>query len=206
MTAPQPKPAPRIVAFDLDGTLTTKDTLTQFLIWRAGVLKAAFIGILLIPYALAYALRLLNRGQIKQAALRRFIKGVPAETLEMDSKRFAAKVLPRILRPAGVAALRAHVAAGDRVLLVTASPEFVPHAWAQTENLELVATRMQVHKGRVTGRLEGLNCRGPEKVRRLGELLGEAVRLDLAYGDSDGDTDMLAAAETSHFRLFKDRP
>jgi len=136
---PKPRVVQKVVAFDLDGTLTTKDTLTQFLIWRAGYAKAFFKAVLLLPYFLGYAVGLVSRGRLKQAALRRFIKGVPAETMEMESQRFAKQVMPRLLRPEGLAALRAHVKAGDQVFVVTASPEFVSWAWTFKENVELVA-------------------------------------------------------------------
>lgn len=203
MIAPQTKPAPRAVAFDLDGTLTTKDTLTQFLIWRAGYAKAFFKAILLLPHFIGFALGLVSRGRLKQAVLRRFIKRVPAETMEMESQRFAKLVMPGLLRPEGLAALRAHVKAGDQVFVVTASPEFVAWAWTFKENVELVATRLEISNGRMTGNLDGMNCRGLEKIRRLSEHLGEPVVLDVAYGDSAGDKDMLAAAREAHFKPFR---
>jgi phosphatidylglycerophosphatase C len=193
----------RVVAFDLDGTLTTKDTLIQFLIWRAGYAKAFIKALLLLPYFLGFAVGLVSRGGLKQAALRRFIKRVPAETMEMESQRFAKQVMPGLLRPEGLAALRAHVKAGDQVFVVTASPEFVSWAWTFKENVELVATRLEISAGRMTGRLDGMNCRGLEKIRRLSEHLGEPVVLDVAYGDSAGDTEMLAAAREAHFKPFR---
>ena len=49
MNEPKPRIVQKVVAFDLDGTLTTKDTLTQFLIWRAGYAKAFFKAVLLLP-------------------------------------------------------------------------------------------------------------------------------------------------------------
>jgi phosphatidylglycerophosphatase C len=48
--------------------------------------------------------------------------------------------------------------------------------------------------GRCTGRLAGENCRGPEKARRLTELLAGRGALTWAYGDSSGDREMLAMA------------
>ena len=58
----------------------------------------------------------------------------------------------------------------------------------------------------VTGALEGANCRGPEKVARLRAALGVDVRLEAAYGDSDGDREMLALADDAGLRVFRQRP
>ncbi|MCU1390542.1 MAG: Phosphoserine phosphatase, partial [Ilumatobacteraceae bacterium] len=48
-----------------------------------------------------------------------------------------------------------------------------------------------------TGRMAGDNCRGPEKVRRLRAWLADHQLTDAelwAYGDSNGDRELLAAA------------
>ena len=52
--------------------------------------------------------------------------------------------------------------------------------------------------GRLTGRLRGANCRGPEKARRVEEWLEQAELEDAelwAYGDSASDDELLAAAD-----------
>jgi phosphatidylglycerophosphatase C len=54
--------------------------------------------------------------------------------------------------------------------------------------------------GICTGELAGGNCRGEEKARRLKNHLDESFatwELCWAYGDSSGDTAMLAMAENS---------
>ncbi len=60
--------------------------------------------------------------------------------------------------------------------------------------------------GAITGALDGPNCRGPEKVARLRGAFGEDVRLEAAYGDSDGDTDMLALTDEPGMQVFGERP
>jgi phosphoserine phosphatase len=48
---------------------------------------------------------------------------------------------------------------------------------------------------RCTGDLEGGNCRGPEKARRLARWLDGSAAHVVAYGDSAGDRELLAAAD-----------
>jgi phosphatidylglycerophosphatase C len=65
----------------------------------------------------------------------------------------------------------------------------------------VLATRLAVDDdGRCTGALDGANCRGPEKVRRLHAWLDESHGgrrgvVVWAYGDSTGDRELLADAD-----------
>ena len=61
-------------------------------------------------------------------------------------------------------------------------------------------------EGRVTGAFDGANCRGEEKVRRLKAAYGEDLVLTAAYGDTSGDAEMLAIAQSPGFRVFTQRP
>ena len=59
---------------------------------------------------------------------------------------------------------------------------------------------LDVVDAQCSGRLDGPNCRGPEKVRRLREWFDRQGldRADLtlwAYGDSSGDRELLAWAD-----------
>jgi phosphoserine phosphatase len=78
---------------------------------------------------------------------------------------------------------------------------------AEYLRVELLATELQQEHGRWQPRLDGANCKGPEKVRRLQAHLGplEEVVLE-AYGDSRGDRELLLAAELPHYRSFQAEP
>ena len=70
----------------------------------------------------------------------------------------------------------------------------------------LIGTRLAFDANeRATGELDGANCRGPEKVRRLREVFGDDVRLEAAYGDTDGDREMLTLAEEQGLKVFNGR-
>ena len=43
-------------------------------------------------------------------------------------------------------------------------------------------------------------------MRRLREAFGDDVRLEAAYGDTDGDKSMLAIAEEPGFKVFQGAP
>ncbi|MBZ0251782.1 MAG: HAD-IB family phosphatase, partial [Candidatus Methylomirabilis sp.] len=68
---------------------------------------------------------------------------------------------------------------------------------------DVLCSRLALEGGAPTGRLEGGNCFGPEKVARLARALGPLERYELyAYGDSRGDRELLAAAAHPFYKTF----
>ena len=93
-------------------------------------------------------------------------------------------------------------------MIVTACPEEIAAPFARGLGADiLIGTRLEYDdEGRLTGNLAGENCRGLEKVERLKAEFGDDFRLEAAYGDTDGDREMLAMAEHPGFRVFEDAP
>jgi phosphatidylglycerophosphatase C len=192
-----------LVAFDFDGTLTVRDSFNAFLRWRSG--KRRFVQ--MIPDALAYAGHR-DRGRIKAAAVRTFLAGATRAELERDAEAFAQAVWPRLARPDALERWRAHQAAGDACVIVTASPDLTVAPFARRLGAErLLGTPLTFSgRGRVVGMDAVENCRGEEKVRRLREVYGPDVRLAAAYGDTSGDREMLEIADRPGYRVFTGRP
>lgn len=203
---PVSKGAP-IVAFDFDGTLTIRDSFTAFLKWRAGG-GGWLLGLTrLAPATAAYA-RHRDRGRIKAAAAAEFLGGVPRDVLEVEAEAFAAEVWDRFMRPDALEVWREWGRRGAHRVIVTASPETTVAPFARRLGAEALLGTPLVFDGqdRVTGAFAGPNCRGEEKVRRLRAVYGDDVRLAAAYGDTSGDTEMLAIADEPGFRVFRARP
>ena len=205
-TAQERQPEARfrpLVAFDFDGTLTSHDSFLAFLRWREGR-RAWLAGVAaLAPAGLRY-LADRDRGRIKAAAVRRFLAGLARAELEAEAQAFASAQGRALLRPDALRAWRRWQDEGARVVIVTASPELTVAPIARALGADrLIGTRLALDAAdRLTGALDGANCRGPEKVRRLREAFGDDVSLAAAYGDSDGDREMLAIAEEKGFRVF----
>src|SRR5688572_33380260 len=82
-----PRKDQAIVAFDFDGTLTIRDSFTAFLRWRAGA-GGWFLGLTKLAPAMADYARTRDRGRIKAASVREFLRGVPRVRLEQDAEAF----------------------------------------------------------------------------------------------------------------------
>ena len=196
-----------IVAFDFDGTMTVEDSFSAFLKWRAGPGGWTAGCVKLFPKGVAY-LAHRDRGRIKAEAVEEFLKGVSRADLDADAERFAQERFDRLMRPDAVEGFRAWKDRPVKLGIVTASPDLVVEPFARRLGADfLLGTMFSFDpENRVLGAFSGPNNRGPEKVVRLKEAFGPDMRLLAAYGDTDGDTAMLAMAEEPHWRVFTGRP
>jgi phosphatidylglycerophosphatase C len=138
--------------------------------------------------------------QSKELLFRRTLGGVASSRADEVSDRFARHHLARHLRADVRSRFDWHRDRGDRVVIVSASPEvYVRVAGAVLGADGVVATRLAVDdRGVLTGHYEGANCRGEEKLRRLRAWMdGTGTDPDRlwAYGNSRGDLRMLRAAD-----------
>lgn len=198
---------PPLVAFDFDGTLTVRDSFTAFLKWRVSPGRY-YAGLMrLLPAALIYVFDR-NRGKIKAAAVREFLRGVPLEQLEREARAFAQSEAPKLFRPDALAVWRRWRAGGAKLVIVTASPDVVVAPFARGLGADLlIGSKLTIDADdRVTGPLLGPNCRGAEKVARLKEIFGDDLSLAAAYGDTSGDKEMLAIAHEKGYRIFRGKP
>ncbi len=190
------EPTRTVAAFDFDGTITRHDTLLPFLVHlmgRSRTVRGLAILSTQVPRAMAGGA---SRNVLKQNLLYHLLVGQDAEATRRAAESFADHLLAGRLRTDSLERIRSHQAAGHELVMVSASPELYVAPIAERLGFSCaLATRLEVGPdGRLTGRLAGENCRGPEKVRRLQEWLGDETPVILAYGDSRGDREMLAFA------------
>lgn len=195
----------RVAAFDVDGTLTTRDCVVPFL-RRVATTPRLVVRMLRHPIALGRGAVRRDRDALKAASVAAAFTGASAPTVEAEADDFARDVYDRWLRTEVVERLRAHIADGDTVVLVSASFEVYLRPLARLLGADdVLAARLEVGPDdRLTGRLLGANCRGGEKVARLHAWLDEhaggrgAVHVT-AYGDSFGDRELLADADDARW-------
>lgn len=189
---------PTIAAFDFDGTLTYHDSLLPFLRFIKGdfaTLKNIFLE---IPLFILYLIGKANRQKVKEALLSRFLKGMSKQEIEIKAQKFAREIIPQKLRPQALERIHWHQKQGHRCILISANLDIYLKPWGQLVKFDRTITSKVAFSKEdfITGKLEGLNCRGEEKVRRL--LAEEGPRehyILYAYGDSAGDKELLDIAD-----------
>jgi phosphatidylglycerophosphatase C len=192
-----PTSHPVVAAFDVDGTLTTEDCVVPFLRRAAGRRLGA--ALLRHPVALAGALVRRDRDRLKELASTA-LAGRDAADLDRLGEAFAHDFVVHRLRDDTTARLARHRELGHVVILASASFEAYLRPLGEVLEVDgIVCTRLERDAtGRLTGRLLGANCRGPEKARRVAAWLTHAglEGAELwAYGDSPGDAELLAASD-----------
>ena len=195
----------RIVASDFDGTLTTKDTLLEFIRYACGT--GAFIkGFLRYAHLLVLMkLGLYPNWKAKQKVFAHFFKGMTLESFDALCQRFA-KDNQDLLRPEGIKTINQALGDGAEVLIVSASIDNWVRPFFNTEGrFCVVGTQIEIKDGLLTGRFLTKNCYGQEKVNRILALYPNRSEYHLtAYGDSRGDKELLAFADESHYKPFRE--
>ena len=197
LVPPASGPPPVVAAFDVDGTLTTRDCVTPFLRRAAG--RRLWTTLVRHPLALAAAAAQRDRDRLKELACSA-LRGIESTEIEHLGEAFAREVGAGSLRDDTVARLRRHRDLGHTVILASASldPYLVPLGRSLGVDAVVCTVLERGSEGRLTGRLVGANCRGAEKARRVRGWLGENDLADAelwAYGDSSGDDELLALAD-----------
>jgi len=197
---PATDPRPVVAAFDVDGTLTTRDCVVPFLRRIAGTRQLA-VGLGRQATQVAPALARRDRDAFKAQLAGVAFTGRTYADVEESGREFAVFLQHARLRPDVLDRLAWHLRMGHHVVLVSASFGVYLRPLAEALGVDgVVATELTVEDTRCTGALSGGNCRGIEKVRRLHAYLDEhfggrtAVEL-WAYGDSPGDLELLADAD-----------
>ena len=191
----------KVYAFDFDGTLTTKDTLLEFIRFAKGTL-AFGLGFLRYTHLLVLMkLGVYPNWKAKQKVFAHFFKGMSIDDFDALCQEFAASS-KHLLRPKGIEAINKAQSEGSEVLIVSASID----NWVQPffANVKVLGTQIEVVDDKLTGRFLTKNCYGQEKVNRILTLHPNRQDYHLtAFGDSKGDKELLAWADESYFKPFR---
>ncbi|KIM03972.1 MAG: haloacid dehalogenase [Sulfurovum sp. AS07-7] len=194
----------KIAFFDFDGTITTDDSLLKFIRFVVGNFKFMQGLAVLSPVLFLYKLKVIPNYKAKQLMLSYFFKGMSEKSFIEVAKKYSLEHIDSIVREDAMKQIQWHQERGDQVVVVSASLECCLKPWCVIHNLDVLATRLKIKEGIVTGQFLTKNCYGIEKEHRIKEAYDLSNYTHIyAYGDSRGDREMLALADTKEYKPFR---
>jgi phosphatidylglycerophosphatase C len=178
-----------IAFFDLDGTITHRDTLVPLVLRLLARRPLRLLRLTLVLPALVRFAFDRDRGALKQSLLRATLRGMPRAELAQEAQRFVRDTIATRCFADALAKVRQHRAAGHALVLMSASVDFyVPEFGRQLGFDHVISTEVRWEGDRLDGTLTSANRRGEEKARCVRELLAQRQDSEtFAYGNSDSD-------------------
>ncbi|MCY6370442.1 HAD-IB family hydrolase [Clostridium ganghwense] len=188
----------KVAIFDVDFTLTKRETFIELYIFMIRKnprlikhiprnLKTAFF----------YLFKIYDAAKAKQA-FGRFLNGIHEEKMKKVVKEFYEKRLSKILYKDAIDTIKKLKNEGCKIYLISASPEiYLSELYNIKEVDKIIGTKLKCENGVYSSIIEGENCKGEEKVRRLKEVL-EKENIEVNFKESYMFSDSL-----SDLPLFK---
>jgi phosphatidylglycerophosphatase C len=186
-----------IAIFDLDGTITHRDTLFPLVVRQLARRPWQLLRLVLVLPGLLRFLFDRDRGRLKQSLLRATLRGMRRAEIMNTSRAFVRDTLARGCFADALATIRRHRELGHYLVLMSASVDFYVPEFARELGFDhVISTGVAWQGERLDGTLTTANRRGEEKARCLRELVVERGDEDtFAYGNS--------ASDLPHLRLVR---
>ncbi|MEA2074091.1 MAG: HAD family hydrolase [Campylobacterota bacterium] len=185
-----------LALFDFDGTLTTKDSLGEFIKFAVGKPTYYFKLILFSPIFFLYKTKLMDNSYAKELLFRLYFNGIMEDEFRAVAKEYGETMINAILREDIYEKFLEHIRNGDKVLIVSASMRCWLLPFATKHDVELLSTELAFKEKSFTGHFATKNCHGEEKLRRVKAHLNlDDYEHITTYGDSSGDDAILRVAD-----------
>jgi HAD superfamily hydrolase (TIGR01490 family) len=193
-----PGPVSQLVFFDLDETITRRDTLLPYAMgfllrhrpWRVLWL------VTVIPSVLQFLARRVDEGRVKEAFIKATLGGAKRATLDAWTARFVPKLITRSTFANALERIDEHRRRGDYLVLMSASTDIYVPAIAKALGFhETLCTGVRWNGDRLHGALTTPNRKGAEKARCFAQARAQHPGLTtVAYGNSFTDLPHLQLA------------
>jgi len=182
----------KLAIFDVDYTLTKKETLAEFFKFMIKKDPRLFFYVpKSICAAFFYFIRIFDAKMAKEKFIA-FIDGVDEKKMQELVREFYDEKFTKIFYQDAIDTMRKFKKDGYKIILISASAEFYLNELYNIKEVDkVIGTRFKVIDGRHTRKIEGENCKGEEKVKRLNEYLKEE-NMDVDFKNSYMFSDSLS--------------
>jgi len=190
--------SPALVIFDLDGTITHRDTLLGYVVGFGLTHRGRIFGLpRMLPELWRFVRGWSDHGRLKSAFIRAVMRGADRSEISLWTQTYLAKLLQQGVFFNALKQIEQHRVAGDHLVLMSATVDlYVPELATTLGFDEWNCTQVTWAGYILEGQLTGPNVRDEEKAHRLRELLPRfAGREVIAYGNSLPDLPHLRLAD-----------
>jgi HAD superfamily hydrolase (TIGR01490 family) len=186
--------------FDLDRTMTRKDTFIPFLFIALQARPYRVFHAVLLPLAfLVFKLGLRDNGWLKQVFLRAIAGGATQSQISAWSDRLLGNLMYQGINTQALEQLDHHRQSGHQTILVSASYDFYVRQLAAEMGFDTVicTEAAWTSDARLSGTSPSGNCYGPVKLQRLREgfLADRKLWRVVVYSDHCSDLPLLEWAD-----------
>jgi phosphatidylglycerophosphatase C len=188
----------QLAVFDLDGTITRRDTLLPYVMGFPMSTARKLLGVLVfLGPLLLFVIGRRDRGRLKSAFIRSVLGGQARSRIEDWTAQFVPRLLRRGVFADALSTITRHKQEGARLVLMSASTDlYVPAIGAALGFDEVICTGVRWNGDRLDGHLTTPNRRGTEKTRCFEALRKRHPGLtSAAYGNAASDLDHLRLAD-----------
>lgn len=186
----------KLVLFDFDGTITTKDTFPLFFKFSFGKLKF-YRGFSLHLFSFVFfKLKMYDGGKLKKSILSHYLKGKTQDEMEILGKEFVNFLRKEdIIKKEFLEKINKYKSENYEIAIVSASPDLWIKPFSDRMQINFLCTELEYVENIFSGQLNSENCNYAEKKNRiLKRFKLEEFEEIIIYGDSSGDKEMMELA------------
>lgn len=188
-----------VVFFDMDGTITYRDTFLEFIKFYRGLPTFILGMVILSPFTILYFLHIFPSHKLKEFMFCFFFKNESTIRVIQKGIEFSEINMPSICRHSALKLIKWHQLRNDKIFIITASSNVWLQHWCDIHNLEIIGTVFETKNGFFTGKIKGENCKGLQKKQEVLNILKcNQPCISFGYGNEKTDRYFLNLLDFSY--------
>ena len=121
------------------------------------------------------------------------------------SREYSLNFVDKIIKKEALDKINFYKSQGYKLIIITSGIYEWIEPWATKNGFtKVLASKLEVTNNKITGKLSGANCYGPEKVNRFIAEYGEFENFNtICFGDSKGDWDILKKSNHPFYKKYE---
>ncbi len=177
--------------FDIDYTIVNGSTSTEFIKY---LMEKRLRPLLLFKAAMYLGLHkagIISYQKMSKKSKLPFIRNLDIKEVKRLSKEAFNNRISKLISPKAIEIIESHKKRGHRIVLASATLDFIAGPIADWLEADLISTKVHVKDNRITGRLDSPVCYGRDKAKMvLSYAKTNNIELSRSYGYSDSLSDV----------------